>query len=141
MPDLIVNSSNIFPQQSRTYQLNPTQKQDCQERSNMAGSECSTQGVEMKECAASCNESEEQRQRQNQTAQGHSKSQGFIAEAEDCIHGVLEKLQQGLLRGTCGTVGTVVINKRRGKPYPCAQAGKIPVSFLQIDDRIGGLTI
>src|SRR6266481_10011659 len=106
MPDLIVNSSNIFPQQSRAYQLNPTQKQDCQERSNMAGSECSTQAVEMKECAPSCNESEEQRQRQNQTAQSHPKSQGFIAEAENCIHCVLEKLQHGLFLGTRGTFRT-----------------------------------
>src|SRR4029077_1121830 len=95
----------------------------------------------MKHRVADGDQGKEQAERQHQSAQHHSQPKRLIAKAENRVHGVLEKLEQGLLRLTRGAVMAFVIYKRSRKSYPGAETGKITISLLQVDNGVSRLPV
>src|SRR6478735_8945403 len=84
---------------------------------------------------------EKQCEREDYSAQHHSQPQRLVTEAENRVHGIFEKLGKGLFGFAGSSSGALVIYDRRREADPCAQSGKIAVSFRKIDDSVGCLTV
>src|SRR6478672_9952711 len=139
--NLIVNPANVFAQQSRANKLHTAKKQNSQKCANVSRSRDDSEIFQVEYRVPQIHQREKQCERQHDSSQNHSQPQWLIAEAENCVHGVLEQLGERLLGFARGPSGALVINNCCGKADPSPQPGKIAVSFGKIIDCIGCLPV
>src|SRR5689334_10440387 len=89
---LVINSSNVFADQSHANKLNAAQKQDGQQCADVSVARYHAEKLEMEHGIAYGDYGKEQAERHYHSAQCHSQPKRLIAEAEDRVHGVFEKL-------------------------------------------------
>src|ERR1051326_408236 len=138
---LVVNSSDVLAQESDADQLDAAQIKNRQHGADIPVSRNDAKVFQVKQRVPDCNQREEECKGQHTSTQHHAEPQRLVTEAEDGIHGVLEQLKERLFRLSRCAVGALVIDESGGKADPGAQSGKITVSLLQVDDRVGGLTV
>src|SRR5690349_5158122 len=86
--NLIVNSSDVFTQQSHADELDAAQKENSEQRSNMSRARYYAEILQVKHGVTQIHQREKQREGQYSYAQDQSQPQRLIAEAEDRVHGV-----------------------------------------------------
>ncbi len=139
--NFVVNPADVLAQQADGHQLHAAEQQDGKKRPSESGGGERAEQLEVEHGRDHQQGRHHQADSEHGAAQSQAQAQRFIAEAEDGVHGVLEKAEQSLLGFAGGALGAIVANHRGGKADPGAHAGKISVTFAQADDGIGGLAV